>query len=158
MENMQRTMRKSWSRENTCSKFPLNFTNGDSLALASGADEAMSSSSNPSGSTFHQYHRQPPATQQQNHSRPNTMNLNAKQINSNVSGGGGGSGLNPQSDGDYQLVQHEVLYSMTNQYEVLEFLGRGTFGQVRASYCSYSRVLHLQSRTFDDMQQVHRVI
>ncbi|KAG9510384.1 Homeodomain-interacting protein kinase 2, partial [Fragariocoptes setiger] len=34
------------------------------------------------------------------------------------------------SDGDYQLVQHEVLYSGTNQYEVLEFLGRGTFGQV----------------------------
>ncbi|XP_050431437.1 homeodomain-interacting protein kinase 2 isoform X2 [Adelges cooleyi] len=34
------------------------------------------------------------------------------------------------ADGDYQLVQHEVLYSMTNQYEVLEFLGRGTFGQV----------------------------
>lgn len=39
---------------------------------------------------------------------------------------GSGSG----ADGDYQLVQHEVLYSMTNQYEVLEFLGRGTFGQV----------------------------
>ncbi|XP_076362566.1 homeodomain-interacting protein kinase 3-like isoform X4 [Tachypleus tridentatus] len=34
------------------------------------------------------------------------------------------------SEGDYQLVQHEVLYSATNQYEVLEFLGRGTFGQV----------------------------
>lgn len=34
------------------------------------------------------------------------------------------------SEGDYQLVQHEVLYSMTNAYEVLEFLGRGTFGQV----------------------------
>jgi homeodomain interacting protein kinase len=34
------------------------------------------------------------------------------------------------ADGDYQLVQHEVLYSMANQYEVLEFLGRGTFGQV----------------------------
>jgi hypothetical protein len=34
------------------------------------------------------------------------------------------------ADGDYQLVQHEVLYSMTTQYEVLEFLGRGTFGQV----------------------------
>ena len=33
-------------------------------------------------------------------------------------------------EGDYQLVQHEVLYSMTNAYEVLEFLGRGTFGQV----------------------------
>jgi len=34
------------------------------------------------------------------------------------------------ADGDYQLLQHEVLYSMTTQYEVLEFLGRGTFGQV----------------------------
>lgn len=36
------------------------------------------------------------------------------------------------SEGDYQLVQHEVLYSMTSHtaYEVLEFLGRGTFGQV----------------------------
>ena len=34
------------------------------------------------------------------------------------------------SEGDYQLVQHEVLLSMTNTYEVLEFLGRGTFGQV----------------------------
>ncbi|XP_044050217.1 homeodomain-interacting protein kinase 2 isoform X2 [Siniperca chuatsi] len=34
------------------------------------------------------------------------------------------------SEGDYQLVQHEVLCSITNTYEVLEFLGRGTFGQV----------------------------
>lgn len=34
------------------------------------------------------------------------------------------------NEGDYTLVQHEVLYSMTNSYEVLEFLGRGTFGQV----------------------------
>uniref|UniRef100_A0A1A8R4W9 Homeodomain interacting protein kinase 2 n=1 Tax=Nothobranchius rachovii TaxID=451742 RepID=A0A1A8R4W9_9TELE len=33
------------------------------------------------------------------------------------------------NEGDYQLVQHEVLCSMTNTYEVLEFLGRGTFGQ-----------------------------
>ncbi|XP_075898992.1 homeodomain-interacting protein kinase 3-like [Nelusetta ayraudi] len=33
-------------------------------------------------------------------------------------------------DGDYQLVQHEVLCSLKNTYEVLEFLGRGTFGQV----------------------------
>ncbi|KAK3102981.1 hypothetical protein FSP39_015490 [Pinctada imbricata] len=38
----------------------------------------------------------------------------------------------PNNEGDYQLVQHEVLYSLTshNAYEVLEFLGRGTFGQV----------------------------
>ncbi len=34
------------------------------------------------------------------------------------------------SEGDYSLVQHEVLYSVNNAYEVLEFLGRGTFGQV----------------------------
>lgn len=34
------------------------------------------------------------------------------------------------SEGDYQLVQHEVLQSTQHQYEVLEFLGRGTFGQV----------------------------
>lgn len=33
-------------------------------------------------------------------------------------------------DGDYQLVPHEVLCSLKNSYEVLEFLGRGTFGQV----------------------------
>ena len=44
---------------------------------------------------------------------------------------GGGGANNGGSDGDYQLVQHEVLYSVTSQYEVLEFLGRGTFGQVR---------------------------
>lgn len=44
-----------------------------------------------------------------------------------VTGPSGSSG----ADGDYQLVQHEVLYSpANNQYEVLEFLGRGTFGQV----------------------------
>ncbi|XP_076472026.1 uncharacterized protein LOC143301539 isoform X2 [Babylonia areolata] len=34
------------------------------------------------------------------------------------------------SEGDYNLVQHEVLYSLNHAYEVLEFLGRGTFGQV----------------------------
>ncbi|KAJ7344504.1 hypothetical protein JRQ81_000454 [Phrynocephalus forsythii] len=33
-------------------------------------------------------------------------------------------------DGDYQLVHHEVLCSVKNTYEVLDFLGRGTFGQV----------------------------
>ncbi|CAK8680384.1 unnamed protein product [Clavelina lepadiformis] len=34
------------------------------------------------------------------------------------------------NEGDYKLVHHEVLRSLTNEYEVLEFLGRGTFGQV----------------------------
>ncbi|KAJ8400288.1 hypothetical protein AAFF_G00399820 [Aldrovandia affinis] len=37
---------------------------------------------------------------------------------------------NSNSEGDYQLVQHEILCSVSNSYEVLEFLGRGTFGQV----------------------------
>ncbi|XP_076003157.1 homeodomain-interacting protein kinase 3 isoform X1 [Genypterus blacodes] len=44
-------------------------------------------------------------------------------------GGAGGTGTGG-GDGDYQLVQHEVLCSMKNTYEVLDFLGRGTFGQV----------------------------
>uniref|UniRef100_A0A8C5FHP1 Protein kinase domain-containing protein n=1 Tax=Gadus morhua TaxID=8049 RepID=A0A8C5FHP1_GADMO len=59
-----------------------------------------------------------------------------------VGGGGGGTGQSiPHSatttkssssngEGDYQLVQHEILCSMACSYEVLEFLGRGTFGQV----------------------------
>ena len=33
-------------------------------------------------------------------------------------------------EGDYQLVQHEVLCSMKNTYEVLDSLGGGAFGQV----------------------------
>ncbi|XP_061640730.1 homeodomain-interacting protein kinase 1-like isoform X4 [Phyllopteryx taeniolatus] len=59
-------------------------------------------------------------------------------------GGGGGGGTDqsiPHSapttkssssngEGDYQLVQHEILCSVSCSYEVLEFLGRGTFGQV----------------------------
>lgn len=34
------------------------------------------------------------------------------------------------SEGDYNVVLHEELCSATSRYEVLEFLGRGTFGQV----------------------------
>ncbi|XP_078142660.1 homeodomain-interacting protein kinase 3 isoform X1 [Centroberyx gerrardi] len=45
-------------------------------------------------------------------------------------GGAGAAGGSGGGDGDYQLVQHEVLCSMKNTYEVLDFLGRGTFGQV----------------------------
>uniref|UniRef100_A0AAX7UGD5 non-specific serine/threonine protein kinase n=1 Tax=Astatotilapia calliptera TaxID=8154 RepID=A0AAX7UGD5_ASTCA len=45
-------------------------------------------------------------------------------------GGRGEAGPSKQVDGDYQVVQHEVLCSMKNTYEVLDFLGRGTFGQV----------------------------
>uniref|UniRef100_H3D8H3 Homeodomain interacting protein kinase 3b n=1 Tax=Tetraodon nigroviridis TaxID=99883 RepID=H3D8H3_TETNG len=45
-------------------------------------------------------------------------------------GGLGATGGAGTGDGDYQVVQHEVLCSMKNTYEVLDFLGRGTFGQV----------------------------
>lgn len=45
-------------------------------------------------------------------------------------GGLGATGGAGAGDGDYQVVQHEVLCSMKNTYEVLDFLGRGTFGQV----------------------------
>lgn len=45
-------------------------------------------------------------------------------------GGIGAAGGAGGGDGDYQVVQHEVLCSMKNTYEVLDFLGRGTFGQV----------------------------
>jgi hypothetical protein len=63
----------------------------------------------------------------------NTTNITAVQSKAAVAGSGGG-------DGDYQLVQHEVLFSMTSQthYEVLEFLGRGTFGQVSYDHIKWS--------------------
>lgn len=77
--------------------------------------------------------------------------LSAPVISNRVAGGagaagGGGGGAttaqsiahststtkssNSHSEGDYQLVQHEILCSVSHSYEVLEFLGRGTFGQV----------------------------
>ncbi|KFD68083.1 hypothetical protein M514_03420 [Trichuris suis] len=37
---------------------------------------------------------------------------------------------NALGDGEYQLVKNEVLRSSYYEYEVLEFLGKGTFGQV----------------------------
>ncbi|XP_036389110.1 homeodomain-interacting protein kinase 1 [Megalops cyprinoides] len=63
-------------------------------------------------------------------------------VPSNRAGGGGATAQSiahsasttksstSHSEGDYQLVQHEILCSVSNSYEVLEFLGRGTFGQV----------------------------
>lgn len=71
--------------------------------------------------------------------------LSAPVVLNRIGGGGGGGATtaqsiahsssttkssNSHSEGDYQLVQHEILCSMSNSYEVLEFLGRGTFGQV----------------------------
>lgn len=66
----------------------------------------------------------------------------AANYSARTGGGGGGTGQSiPHSapttkssssngEGDYQLVQHEILCSVSSSYEVLEFLGRGTFGQV----------------------------
>ncbi|XP_041954942.1 homeodomain-interacting protein kinase 1-like isoform X3 [Alosa sapidissima] len=74
--------------------------------------------------------------------------LSAPVLSNRVAGGAGAAGggattaqsiahststtksSNSHSEGDYQLVQHEILCSVSNSYEVLEFLGRGTFGQV----------------------------
>ncbi|XP_056304807.1 homeodomain-interacting protein kinase 1 isoform X2 [Danio aesculapii] len=69
--------------------------------------------------------------------------LSAPVLPNRVAGGGGNAtaqsiahststtkSSNSHSEGDYQLVQHEILCSLSNSYEVLEFLGRGTFGQV----------------------------
>lgn len=67
-------------------------------------------------------HRIPCITTKDSNSKPNNANNNNNTKNS--------SNQSTNSDGDYTLVQHEVMYSLTSSYEVLEFLGRGTFGQV----------------------------
>uniref|UniRef100_A0A915PI84 non-specific serine/threonine protein kinase n=1 Tax=Setaria digitata TaxID=48799 RepID=A0A915PI84_9BILA len=51
---------------------------------------------------------------------------NNKQFNNKTS-----ARTKPSTEGEYQLIKNEVLVSpYRNQYEVLEFLGKGTFGQV----------------------------
>ncbi|BFF98431.1 homeodomain-interacting protein kinase 2 [Drosophila madeirensis] len=74
--------------------------------------------------------------QQQQQQVPHHSN-SLKTAHTKVATSGGHANTQPPSkrsssgaDGDYQLVQHEVLYSLSAEYEVLEFLGRGTFGQV----------------------------
>ena len=64
------------------------------------------------------------------HTSNTTKNSNIAIVTNNSSNNNNNNGQTQNStsnsvDGDYQLVQHEVLYSMANQYEVLEFLGRG---------------------------------
>lgn len=58
------------------------------------------------------------------------LGLSGTESSSNEVVAGATVNRNGSGDGDYQLVQHEVLYSLKSSYEVLEFLGRGTFGQV----------------------------
>ncbi|XP_046424227.1 homeodomain-interacting protein kinase 2 isoform X3 [Neodiprion fabricii] len=108
--------RKSWSREGG---------NGEGLAIQSTNTNTTNATASTVSSQHHSSQQQ--QQQQQLNNKQSSMTSHSKQVGN---GGNGGGGSNPQGDGDYQLVQHEVLYSMTNQYEVLEFLGRGTFGQV----------------------------
>lgn len=67
---------------------------------------------------------QTPSTSNSNSSTNNKKRKHCETVNVKT------TTTNNSNDGDYQLVQNEVLYSMTNSYEVLEYLGRGTFGQV----------------------------
>ncbi|VDN04899.1 unnamed protein product [Thelazia callipaeda] len=59
-------------------------------------------------------------------SKTGVKTSNNKQFNSKT-----GARTKPSTEGEYQLIKNEVLVSpYRNQYEVLEFLGKGTFGQV----------------------------
>jgi hypothetical protein len=69
--------------------------------------------------------QQQPPFNNNNKSNYNNNNNNSNAVNNNNANSSSGA-----NEGDYQLVLHEIFYSMTNSYEVLEFLGRGTFGQV----------------------------
>ncbi|GFY67681.1 homeodomain-interacting protein kinase 2 [Trichonephila inaurata madagascariensis] len=69
------------------------------------------------------HHQSTQRLQFHKHRPKNSSNGNGVFQNSTKTSSSGG-------EGDYHLVQHEVLYSANYQYEVLEFLGRGTFGQV----------------------------
>ncbi|CAF3876219.1 unnamed protein product [Rotaria sp. Silwood1] len=78
---------------------------------------------------------QTPSSNQTNQNNSNISNNNKKRkhcetINLKTATTTTTTTTTSSNDGDYQLVQNEVLYSMTNSYEVLEYLGRGTFGQV----------------------------
>lgn len=111
--------RKTWSREgnDVLAVQSVNTSNQVSSTVVSQRHSQQQQSSH-----FQSHQQQTQATQQH---KQNNMTSHSKQV-----GASGNGASNPQSDGDYQLVQHEVLYSTTHQYEVLEFLGRGTFGQV----------------------------
>lgn len=130
--------RKTWSREGNeaVAVQSANQTNtvGNTVVPHLHSQHQQQQQQQPLHSHQHQPQQQQTQQSQQHqqqliHSKQTSMTSHSKQV---VNAGNGGN--NPQGDGDYQLVQHEVLYSMTNQYEVLEFLGRGTFGQVRKSF------------------------
>ncbi|XP_017539989.1 homeodomain-interacting protein kinase 2 isoform X2 [Pygocentrus nattereri] len=97
--------------------------------------EELDNSNNGSGGSVHvveeqqqQQQQQGPAPMIQNNGQSGAGVAAATVATASTTATSKTSGAN--SEGDYQLLQHEVLCSMTNTYEVLEFLGRGTFGQV----------------------------
>uniref|UniRef100_A0A8B9KRC4 non-specific serine/threonine protein kinase n=1 Tax=Astyanax mexicanus TaxID=7994 RepID=A0A8B9KRC4_ASTMX len=95
--------------------------------------EELDNGNNGSGGSVHvveeqQQQQQGPAAMIQNNGQSGAGVAAATAATASTTATSKTSGAN--SEGDYQLLQHEVLCSMTNTYEVLEFLGRGTFGQV----------------------------
>jgi serine/threonine protein kinase len=69
-------------------------------------------------------------TQQQN-ANSNISNAQQSKNNNNLQQKQSTARSKTNGDGEYQLVRHETLFSpYDNAYEVLEFLGKGTFGQV----------------------------
>jgi hypothetical protein len=41
-------------------------------------------------------------------------------------------------EGDYRAITGEIIRSSSSEYEVLDFLGKGTFGQVRQMSFTFS--------------------
>jgi hypothetical protein len=70
------------------------------------------------------------ASKASNYSTNTSNNNTTNNTTTNNNANNGNNNSNGANEGDYQLVLHEIFYSMTNAYEVMEFLGRGTFGQV----------------------------
>lgn len=90
------------------------------------SEELDNNNGSGSGSSVHVVEeQQPPVPMIQNNAQSGATVATATASTTATSKNSGAN-----SEGDYQLLQHEVLCSMTNTYEVLEFLGRGTFGQV----------------------------
>ncbi|XP_071956142.1 homeodomain-interacting protein kinase 1-like [Antedon mediterranea] len=121
---------------------PINVTNIDNWSRTNGhnAQNVIRASTIGLLDTYQKCGLKRKSEELDNHQRRRTEKVHAKQyhassINSTATTSTATttkttSKKSSSSDGDYQLVQHEVLTSLTNRYEVLEFLGRGTFGQV----------------------------